>query len=143
MIGSIIKDTYRIDSYLGEGGPSIVYLGTDLVLDVPVAIKILKHNSLGDGSSTAERFLREARIQSGLVHQHIVAIRSIFSENDKFFIIMEFVNGGDLAQKLKEAPEHRLEINECTTIFEQVLLGLNYAHERNITHRDIILNESI
>ncbi|TNE50407.1 MAG: hypothetical protein EP343_08050 [Deltaproteobacteria bacterium] len=138
MIGSVIKDTYRIDRYLGEGGPSIVYQGTDLLLSAPVAIKRLKlQASLGDGSSMAERFLREARTHARLIHQNIVGIRAVLEENNEFFIVMEFVDGGDLAQLLKRYPNQQLSVNDAIALFGQALLGLDYAHRNKVIHRDI------
>lgn len=138
MIGSVIKDTYRIDRYLGEGGPSIVYQGTDLLLGVPVAIKRLKHSaSLGDGSSMAQRFLREARTHARLTHQNIVGIRAVLEENHEFFIVMEYVDGGDLTRLFRESPGHRLPITDAVDLFAQVLFGLDYAHRNGVVHRDI------
>lgn len=138
MIGSVIKDTYRIDRYLGEGGPSVVYLGTDLLLNAPVAIKRLKlQASLGDGSSMAERFLREARTHARLIHQNIVGIRAVLSENGEFFIVMEYVDGGDMAHLIKHSPGHQLSVADAVSLFGQALLGLDYAHRNKVIHRDI------
>ncbi len=138
MIGYVLKDTYRIDSYLGEGGPSIVYRGTDLLLGTPVAIKRLKiQASMGDGSSMAERFIREARTHARLTHQHIVGIRAVLEEEGEFFIVMEYVDGGDLAHLLQNSPNHRLSVGDAASIFGQSLLGLDHAHRNKVIHRDI------
>lgn len=138
MIGYVIKDTYRIDQYLGEGGPSVVYRGTDLLLDAPVAIKRLKvQASMGDGSSMAERFLREARTHARLNHQHIVAIRAVLEENDEYFIVMEYVEGGDLAHRLRDSPQRRLPVEDAVSLFSQSLLGLDHAHRNKVIHRDL------
>lgn len=137
MLGKVIKDTYRIDQYLGEGGPSIVYKGTDLILNTPVAIKMLKSEVISTDTKFAERFLREAKVQAELVHQNIVAIRTVLKDGDNYFIIMEYVGGGDLEKKLLEAPNHQLSYRETLDIFKQILAGLGYAHRHSIIHRDI------
>lgn len=137
-LGRILKDTYRIDHYLGEGGPSIVYKGTDVLLDVPVAIKRLKSGlPLSSGSSTAQRFLREARTQARLHHQNIVGIRAMLEEGEDTFIVMEFVEGVDLHEYIGLFPKYRLPLNEIFPIFGQALAGLGFAHKHGVIHRDI------
>lgn len=136
--GHVIKETYRIDSFLGEGGPSIVYRGTDLLLDVPVAIKRLKRTpTMRDGSSLAERFLREGRTQARLVHQNIVGIRAVLEEAGEYYIIMEYIDGVDLAQALELWPQHWIPLSIVERVFLQALEGLNHAHQHDVIHRDI------
>lgn len=137
LIGHVIKDTYRIDSFLGEGGPSVVYRGTDLLLEVPVAIKRLKKSSTIDGQLLAERFLREGRTQARLVHQNVVGIRAVLEESGEFYIVMEFVKGGDLAQVLGQLSERQMDFEAIALVFSQALAGLGYAHEHQVIHRDI------
>ena len=119
FLGRILKDTYQIDSFLGQGGPSVVYKGTDLLLQTPVAIKRLKHPSTDPNDTTAQRFLREARTQSKLVHQNIVGIRSLISENNEYYIVMEFVDGQDLACLLQsdQIPSHQLPFSLAAELF--------------------------
>ena len=137
-IGRVLKDTYRVDSYLGEGGPSVVYRGTDLLLDVPVAIKQLKTESLMAHEKTAERFLREAKTQAALVHQNIVSIRAMLQDDEDYFIVMEFVDGQDLAHTLYYTNDkHQLSFKDTGYIFCQILDGLGYAHKQGVIHRDI------
>ncbi len=137
-IGRVLKDIYRIDAYLGEGGPSIVYKGTDLLLNVPVAIKRLKNVSMGTDVMT-ERFLREARTQAQLIHQHIVGIRSMLVEDGDYFIVMEFVEGLDLSDIMLDEKGHprQLPFSEAAHLFIQALEGLGYAHQHDVIHRDI------
>ncbi|MBU47628.1 MAG: hypothetical protein CL920_02900 [Deltaproteobacteria bacterium] len=141
LIGLVLKDTYRIDTYLGEGGPSIVYKGTDLLLGVPVAIKRLKllQQNEEQRELMAERFLREARTQAKLVHQNIVGIRAMLEEKGEYYIIMEFIDGKDLAYRLFDTEGHskKLPFDEVVPLYEQALAGLGYAHEHGVIHRDI------
>ena len=139
FIGRVLKDLYRIDSYLGEGGPSIVYKGTDLNLDVPVAIKRLKMNVSTGNNLMSERFLREARTQAQLIHQHIVGIRSMLVEDDDYFIVMEFVEGQDLSDLMldESGKGRKMDFSEAVSLFSQALDGLGYAHQHDVIHRDI------
>ncbi len=148
-LGRLLKDTYRIDDYLGEGGPSVVYKGTDILLDVPVAIKRLKAGlPLRSGHTTAQRFLREARTQARLHHQNIVGIRAMHEEGEDTFIVMEFVQGVDLHEYIGCFPQFQLPLNEVLFIFEHALAGLGFAHKHGVIHRDIkpsniLLGESL
>ncbi len=137
ILGKIIKDTYQVDQYLGEGGPSVVYKGTDLLLGRPVAIKMLKAEISQQKHNFTQRFLREARVQSELIHQNIVAIRAVLEEDGHFFIVMEYVDGGDLEKKLLSIPNRQLTFEETDRIFSQILDGLGFAHSHEIIHRDI------
>ncbi len=144
-IGHIIKDTYRIDGPLGEGGQSVVYRGIDIMMGMPVAIKHFKRFSKGV-ENNSERFLREAQTQAKLVHQNIVGIRSIHSEipddatseDDKeYFIVMEFVDGGSLVDMIESANRQEPATEEIGRIFEQILDGLGFAHRKGVLHRDV------
>ncbi len=132
--GLIIKDTYRIEEKIGEGGLAVVYRGTDLLMQTPVAIKHLKKNI----HINSEHFLREARIQSQLVHQNIVGIRVILESDGEYFIIMELIEGGTLADLIRASTTFpRLPLHDIAKIFTGLLQGLGYAHEKGTIHRDI------
>lgn len=138
FLGRVLKDTYRIDRFLGEGGPSVVYQGTDLLLDVPVAIKRLKSSpTLSDGESFSERFLREGRTQARLVHQHLVGVRAVLEEEGHFYIVMEFVEGSDLLHIAEAIGDKPFPLPLLGMIFVQILSGLEYAHSHEVIHRDI------
>lgn len=137
MIGRVLKDLYEVERELGEGGPSIVYGGRDRLMDMPVAIKMLKTEEETQLVSP-DRFLREARTQARLVHQNIVAIRAIIEEDNQYFIVMEFVDGGDLEELIRGSVSlPRLPLEVAHDIFIQVLAGLGHAHEQGVVHRDI------
>ena len=137
LLGRILKDVYRIDAFLGEGGPSMVFRGMDLLLNVPVAIKYLKQNRQGM-LIDPERFLREARTQSRLVHQNIVGIRTVLHEDGDYFIIMEYVSGRDLGSILRASPSRpALPLAVLRDVFIQMLAGLGYAHREGVIHRDV------
>ncbi len=144
-IGHVIKDNYRIDGPLGEGGQSVVYRGTDILMDMPIAIKHFKRFSKGV-ENNSDRFLREAQTQTKLVHQNIVGIRAIHSEipedatseDDKeYFIVMEYVDGGSLVEMIEAIDRLEPATEEIGRIFEQILDGLAFAHRKGVLHRDI------
>lgn len=133
----IINDTFRLEDKLGEGGPSIVYRGTDLIMNIPVAIKLLKDEA-SEGLNSTQRFLREARTQAKLVHQHIVTIRTISKHEGRYYIIMEFVDGHTLEDRIHVSQTQPcLPYHEVTRIGRQVLDGLGFAHSKDVLHRDI------
>ncbi|MCB9640559.1 MAG: SUMF1/EgtB/PvdO family nonheme iron enzyme [Myxococcales bacterium] len=135
--GRVLKDIYRIDRMLGEGGPSIVFRGWDLLMEIPIAIKRLKKEATGR-LIDPQRFLREARTQARLVHQNIVSIRAIIEDQDEFFIIMEYIEGRDLQSLIQRSQSFpRFSFPDTLRIFEQVLSALGYAHREGVIHRDI------
>ncbi len=137
LIGRVLKDVYQIEAFLGEGGPSVVFRGMDLLLHVPVAIKYLKKRKKGV-LIDPERFLREARTQSRLVHQNIVGIRTVLQESGDYFIVMEYVPGRDLGSILRTLSQRPcFPLAVLRDIFSQILAGLGYAHREGVVHRDM------
>ncbi len=137
QIGKVLHQIYRVDQFLGEGGPSVVYKGTDLLLGLPVAIKQLKQDD-GNQLLKADRFLREARTQARLTHPHIVAIKAVFENEDGYFIVMEYVDGTDLEHLIRDSKTlPRLPLEQIGEIFGQLLDALHYAHKEGVIHRDI------
>lgn len=137
QIGKVLHQIYRVDQFLGEGGPSVVYKGTDLLLGLPVAIKQLKQDD-GNQLLKADRFLREARTQARLTHPHIVAIKAVFENEDGYFIVMEYVDGTDLEHLIRDSKTlPRLPLEQIGEIFGQLLDALYYAHKEGVIHRDI------
>ncbi|MCB9643391.1 MAG: protein kinase [Myxococcales bacterium] len=137
LLGRVLKDVYQIEAFLGEGGPSMVFRGKDLLLNVPVAIKYLKKRKKGV-LIDPERFLREARTQSRLVHQNIVGIRTVLQDGEDYFIVMEYVPGRDMGSLLRSASNRPcLPLATLRDIFSQILAGLAYAHREGVVHRDM------
>ncbi len=125
---------YRVEEKLGEGGMGVVYRATDLQLDRAVAIKTLPAI---DGESSAEatqRFLREAKATSRLQHPSIVTIHHVGVEGDTRYVVMEMVDGENLAAMINRKPMDPAQICD---IGIQVADGLAVAHEAGVVHRDI------
>jgi serine/threonine protein kinase len=124
---------YEILSAVGIGGMGEVYRARDTRLDRTVAIKILP-DRLADRPDLRERFEREARTIASLNHPHICVLHDIGRHNGTDYLVMEYVEGDTLAQRLEKGP----------LPFEQVLLyaieiadALDKAHRKGITHRDL------
>jgi serine/threonine-protein kinase len=99
MIGTLLKDRYRIDAKLGEGGMGVVYKAHDRLLDRPVAIKTLTP-ALLLVEERARRFLREAQSAARLNHPHIVSTYDALEDRGSFAIVMELVEGKTLRESL-------------------------------------------
>lgn len=130
----MIDGRYEPVEILGTGGMATVWKAKDTVLDRWVAIKrLLPH--LANDPDTSERFGREARASARLNHPGIVAIYDSGVDDDGAFIVLEYVEGESLAQRL--AREGRLDQGTAAGIVGQVAAALDYAHENGVVHRDV------
>ena len=130
----IVNDRYRVERSVGRGGMSEVFLAHDLLLDRPVALKVLFPEYAND-PSFVERFRREAQSAAGLTHPNIVAVYDWGKVNNTYFIAMEFVQGRTLASILKE--KLRLTARQACDVAVDVASALGFAHENGVVHRDI------
>jgi serine/threonine protein kinase/Tol biopolymer transport system component len=123
---------YRIESKLGEGGMSTVWLALDTKLGRRVAIKFLS-DDLADAGAR-RRFQREAQMASSLNHPHIVSVHDIGEYEGRQYLVTEYVDGGTLKGWAKDKPRTPKEVAELLT---GVADGLAAAHQAGILHRDI------
>lgn len=128
-----IIGNYRVESQLGAGGMGVVYQATDTRLGRQVAIKMLHESSLND-PERLERFEREARLLATLNHSNIAAIYGLEEAGVVKFLVLEYVPGDTLAQRLDTA---RLPLKEALDIGRQVADALAAAHEAGVIHRDL------
>ncbi|HVM74770.1 MAG TPA: serine/threonine-protein kinase [Candidatus Saccharimonadales bacterium] len=131
-VGQHIGD-YEILSILGMGGMGKVYKVRNVIADRVEAMKILLPD-LSSNQSLADRFLREIRLLATLNHPHIAALRTALTYQNQLVMVMEFVEGETLANRLARAP---LSTAEVVNYADQILSALSYAHKQNIIHRDI------
>jgi WD40 repeat protein/tRNA A-37 threonylcarbamoyl transferase component Bud32 len=124
---------YRIESLLGWGGMSVVYLAEDLRLKRRVALKLLAA-SLAEDESFRQRFLRESELAASIDHPNIVPIFEAATTEDILFIAMRYVEGRDLKGRLQTGP---LEPADAIGILAQVASALDAAHARGLVHRDV------
>jgi serine/threonine protein kinase len=139
--GAAVGGRYVMTGLLGRGGMAEVYLGRDLRLDRPVALKVLRPELAGDATYRA-RFHREALSVAALNHPHVVAVYD--TGEDHFgadgtaavpYLVTEYVDGLTLAQLLDE--EGPLPPEQALALVGPVLDALAFAHAAGIVHRDI------
>ena len=124
---------YQIVSPLGAGGMGEVYKATDTRLNRTVAIKVLPPHLSGD-AERKHRFEREAQTVAALNHPHICILHDIGREGDVDFLVMEHLEGENLAARLSRGP---LPLDEAMKVAIDVADALEKAHGQGVTHRDL------
>ena len=132
--GMFLVDRYEIIGKVGAGGMSDVYKAKDHILGRVVAIKELKQE-FSEDINFVTKFRTEAQSAAGLEHPNIVNIYDVGSENGLHFIVMEYVEGITLKTYIEK--KGQLTFKEATSIAIQVARGIEAAHNKDITHRDI------
>ena len=124
---------YEIVSPLGAGGMGEVYRARDTRLDRDVAVKVLPAHLAGD-PLFKQRFEREARTVSSLNHPHICTLYDIGREGETDFLVMEYLEGETMAERLKRG---RLPLPELVKIGMEISDALDKAHRKGVVHRDL------
>ncbi len=131
---SVLNSRYRLDKKIGQGGFAQVFLATDLLLERRVAVKVLDPN-LTEDASFLDRFSKEAKAIAAFDHPNILTIFDYGQAEGTAYLVMPYVEGGTLHDKLRQTK--RLNLTQTSQYLQQVALALDYAHRRNIVHRDI------
>ncbi len=134
LIGTVLSGRYRLDSKLGSGGMSTVYLARDETLERLVAVKVL-HAAISDQPDQIERFRREARAVAQLSHPNIVAVIDAGEDDGHPYIVFEYVEGETLKQRIDRLD--RLPVDEAAAYGIEIGRGLAIAHARRLVHRDV------
>ncbi len=132
-ITAALADRYVIERKLGAGGMATVYLAEDIKHHRKVAVKVLRPELtavLG-----AERFLNEITVTANLQHPHILALHDSGEADSFLYYVMPYVEGESLRDKLNR--EKQLSIEETIQITKTVASALDYAHRRQVIHRDV------
>jgi len=124
---------YTIEREVGRGGMGVVHLGQDPRLRRAVAIKVLPDAFTHDSERLA-RFEREARLLASLTHPNIAGIYGLEEADGKRFLVLEYVEGETLAERLQRGP---LPLDEAIDVCRQIATALEAAHEAGIIHRDL------
>jgi serine/threonine protein kinase len=133
---TIIRDRYRLDERIGEGGMATVWRAWDLTLERPVAVKLLFARDTRNEEVLVARFLREARIAASVQHRNVIHIVDFGTTPEgQPFMVMELLEGETLAARLRR--EKPLPASEVVQIGNLTLRGLASVHAAGIIHRDL------
>jgi serine/threonine protein kinase len=124
---------YRVLRRLGGGGMASVYLAEHAQLGRQVVLKVL-HGHLAKDQEMLERFRREARAESHLVHPNIVPIIDAGDAEGVLYTVMPYMPGGSISDRIAMGPR---PANEVASVVTQTATALDYAHRRGIVHRDV------
>ena len=131
-------DRYIIGKRIGQGAYATVRAGIDTITNKKVAIKIYEKQNLLD-SQRRKGVRREIKLLERMRHDNIIMLHEAFDNPKKVFLVMENINGGSLHSLLKSKPNRQLKESEAKNLFRQVASAIKYCHSKNITHRDIKL----
>lgn len=133
---TVIAGKYQLECIIGQGGFSAVYRGTHVAMGRPVAVKLLDTSSVQDNSTKAiKRFEREARVISQLQSPNTITVYDYGVEGQLFYLVMEFVDGQELRQVIRE--QGALEPERAAKLAVQILSSLEEAHHYGVLHRDL------
>ena len=125
----VLEGRYKIEEPLGVGGSSQVYLARDQALNRDVALKVLDPAAAADGK-TRNMFVKEARALAQLSHPNIVAVYDVGEVDDSPFIVMEYLGGGSLKQRLETTGP--LKPGEAVKVATEIADGLAFAHSKGM-----------
>ncbi|MBR6428426.1 MAG: Stk1 family PASTA domain-containing Ser/Thr kinase [Clostridia bacterium] len=134
MTGRVLNDRYEIIEKVGSGGMADVYRGFDREEQRTVAIKIMKQEYSND-PLYLRRLRLEAQAMVNLKNEHTVALYDMGSEGDVHYLVLEYISGRTLRDRMDEAG--RLSPREAVSIACDVLDGLSHAHRMGLIHRDV------
>ena len=131
---TVFNGRYELHRQIARGGMADVYLARDLLLDRPVAVKVL-FDEFADVPDFVERFRREAQAAANLNHPNIVSVYDWGEEQGTYFIVMEYVEGRSLAEMIRtEGPLHP---DGAADIATDITAALGFAHRNGLVHRDV------
>ena len=151
-VGTILRGMYRIDSYLSSGGFGNTYVATNIEFEVAIKEFFMKGVTQRDDNQTTisvsnaenhnsfleqkEKFKKEARRLRKLKNEHIVKVHDLFEENGTAYYVMDYVDGENLAERLKRMGRSMTE-SEVRLILPQILDALKAVHDAGIWHLDL------
>ncbi len=134
LIGAVLSGRYRLESKLGSGGMSTVFLANDETLERLVAVKVM-HREMSDQPDQIERFRREARSVAQLSHPNVVAVIDAGEDGGYPYIVFEYCDGETLKERIERLG--RLPFDEAAAYAIETGRGLAAAHAAQMVHRDV------
>jgi len=130
----IINNRYQIFSTIATGGMAVIYNAQDLILERKVALKILK-KELSRDQSFQNKFRSEAKASASLIHPNIITTFDFGFDGDRLYIVMEYVDGGDLKAIIDQKTS--LSLTQKLDYLLQASCGLGFAHQSGFVHCDV------
>lgn len=135
LLGRVVSDRYEVQKTLGEGSMGCVFLAEHTHMKKKVALKVMRSEFL-DNEEAVERFQREAQAAGHIDHPHVCAATDFGRlDDDRFFLVMEYLEGKTLSELLDE--EERLLPERAIAIARRMASGVERAHELGVVHRDL------
>src|SRR2546423_8215558 len=135
LLGRVFEGKYRLDDRLGGGGMGTVYRATHLLIDRPVALKVLSQRFVGD-QTAQQRFRREARAAGRMQHPNAVTVTDFGATDDGYlYIVMELLEGRTLRDLI--AHEAPLDPARAVSFMLQACAAVGAAHDAGLIHRDL------
>jgi serine/threonine protein kinase len=130
----LLAERYQLLRPIGEGGMAEVFHARDINLERQVAVKLLRQDYIHDPAFQA-RFQQEARAAANLLHPNIVTVYDFGRDRDRYFIVMEYVDGTDLKTLLRRSGP--LAIDDAVELMIQICSAVGYAHRAGLVHCDL------
>jgi len=127
-----IQDVYIIGEEIGRGGFSVVKKGMNKENKESVAVKIIEKKA---GEEELMLLHREIEIMKKLHHKHIIALYDVFEDNEKIYLILELVTGGELFDQIVSRGVY--SERDAAQVVSQILEAVSYMHQNGIAHRDL------
>lgn len=135
LIGHVLGQRYRLEQRIGAGGMGTVYKATHVLMEKPVAVKVLRPE-LANDAYAAGRFRREARSAGRIEHENCLAVSDFGQEADgTHYLVMEYLEGRTLWQTMKECGP--LPVPRVVDLGSQIARALAAAHQQGVVHRDL------
>lgn len=128
------RDRYQVQKLLARGGFGFIYLALDKLSGQQIVLKELIPALISD-TDAVRRFTREGRTLQRIKHPHIVRMETMFKENGNHYLVLEYLNGGSLAEWIEQG--HRLPVHKAAIIVLALCNAVHYLHEMGITHCDL------
>jgi len=136
LIGQVVHNQFRIDSFIASGGMGAVYRVWDMKRNVPLAMKVL-HSELGEDPSMFKRFQREGRALQKLAHPNIVPFYGMYQTANFAFMLERYVDGPSLKDILRSNKGKPIPIDEALIYLKSLCAALGYAHANGVVHCDV------
>jgi len=134
-VDAIVSDSYEVGQQIGKGAFSTVHLVTKKDTGEKFAMKVINKEKLGIEAKSEERLKREVEILKSVRHPNIIPLHELFETDNRLYLIMELVSGGELFQSIVDKQFYSEE--DARAVISHITSAVEYLHERKIAHRDL------